>query len=1056
MIKNCARICYNGGMIKCVILPALPVALEKLKGIITENEKNGRQTVIFCEDRLTLAAERTVCAAVRGTFSVSVFTLARFLASERSNRADVLTSQGSAMAIRRIIEENKDRLCLFNKLSAAAAAGAVYDTIALLYSSKISAEDVKAAAADGLLESKLKDIAFIYSEYNKYLAASGKADRNAYLGELPEIIENSARIAGSEVIFLGFQSFTRSSLDCVRAAFGHARSVYGLFIGGKEDIYVNEGSAAFLSAAEEFGGAECEAAGDALIGSAEALRRAVFNPESFYSAAPAPCDNVHIFEASDTDEELEFIAASIKKHVLDGKKRYAQISVMLPDLENCERDVDRIFSRFRIPYYADRRHTLAEHPACAFITGYLSCLSSGCAFSDCDGVISSPLFPAERRDKDIYRNYSLRLAAFRGGIKREPDREILTNTGFDYDAVQRVRETFLRGMGCLSSGAPSAVCAGIRRLLAGFGVEEGLKKTAEELKDSYPTAAEFSGRVYEALNGVIDEAEAICAGENIPLREFIRILKSGFGAAEISLIPPKADAVFVGDIAATANTGSEVLFAARLTADVPLSSADTALLTDREISALERARLDISPKIRQVNMRRRETVALNICAFKDSLYLTYPVRLGGEESCASEIIAYAQAAFVTKTGAPLKPLDLKRLERTERAVPYYCSELLPALKILTGGARAETAATVYSVLGERGFKAEADAALKKPEAETIREGRALYAAFNTVSPTALETYFACPYRNFMQQGLKLKEREEGVMRTLDTGNFIHSVLQKIAGEINGFEDKEEVRARAEELALGLLKTPAYSSLTGTESGRYTAEELIKEAGTVSVGAYEQIANSMFKVERAEERCEITFDGGIKLGGRIDRIDACGDMVRIIDYKTGYSDASPAKYYAGQKLQLPLYLLAAAKGRRAVAAYYFPASLEYKTKSDGVFRLQGFMDGSAEVVRASDTTVTEKQKSEYFNAYLCGREVEGAMPSGQFNDFLSYSGLVARQGAREMLQGNITPSPAEDVCAYCKMGGSCGFAEGADGACRKPRAVKCADIAAIAAKARGEK
>ncbi|MDE6001719.1 MAG: hypothetical protein K2G96_05330, partial [Clostridia bacterium] len=85
-------------MIKQIVCPALSVALEKLKSIISENEKNGKKTVIFCEDRLTLAAERTVCAAVGGTFSVSVFTFARFLSSECGRQADVLSSQGSAMA----------------------------------------------------------------------------------------------------------------------------------------------------------------------------------------------------------------------------------------------------------------------------------------------------------------------------------------------------------------------------------------------------------------------------------------------------------------------------------------------------------------------------------------------------------------------------------------------------------------------------------------------------------------------------------------------------------------------------------------------------------------------------------------------------------------------------------------------------------------------------------------------------------------------------------------------------------------------------------------------
>ena len=208
------------------------------------------------------------------------------------------------------------------------------------------------------------------------------------------------------------------------------------------------------------------------------------------------------------------------------------------------------------------------------------------------------------------------------------------------------------------------------------------------------------------------------------------------------------------------------------------------------------------------------------------------------------------------------------------------------------------------------------------------------------------------------------------------------------------------------------------------------------------------------MEQCETRCEIVLDRGIKVGGRIDRVDSCGDMVRIIDYKTGSVDGAATPYYMGLKLQLPLYLTAAAEGRRAVAAYYFPASVEYKSKADGVFRLQGFMDGSDEVVSVSDTTVEPKQKSAYFDAYLSGKKIDSAMPPEDFADFLKYSALVARKGTREMLDGNIAPSPAENACTYCKMGGSCGFTIGVDGSERSCRTVKCSDIARIVRKERG--
>ena len=119
-------------------------------------------------------------------------------------------------------------------------------------------------------------------------------------------------------------------------------------------------------------------------------------------------------------------------------------------------------------------------------------------------------------------------------------------------------------------------------------------------------------------------------------------------------------------------------------------------------------------------------------------------------------------------------------------------------------------------------------------------------------------------------------------------------------------------------------------------------------------------------------------------------------------------------------------------------------------------MQGFMDGSDEVVKASDSTLEPKKKSAYFDAYLSGKKLDSAMEADEFNDFIKYSALVAKSGTAEMLGGNIAPSPVTDACNYCKMGGSCGFAVGTDGAERSVRSVKCTEISGLVRKERGEK
>ena len=69
----------------------------------------------------------------------------------------------------------------------------------------------------------------------------------------------------------------------------------------------------------------------------------------------------------------------------------------------------------------------------------------------------------------------------------------------------------------------------------------------------------------------------------------------------------------------------------------------------------------------------------------------------------------------------------------------------------------------------------------------------------------------------------------------------------------------------------------------------------------------------------------------------------------------------------------------------------------------------------------------------------------------FESFISYSRLVAATGAREMISGNIAPSPAEGTCKYCKAGGSCGITLGRDCGERKVKNIKCSEIAEIARK-----
>lgn len=180
------------------------------------------------------------------------------------------------------------------------------------------------------------------------------------------------------MVFLGFQAFTGTISECVKACMRTAENSCGIFVGGAPDIYANEAPAQFEGFSRGLGGCRTVTVKSDLVPEADSIRTKLFDPQCFHQKG-FRTKNVHVFEARDITEELEFIAASIKKFVLDGGERYFRISVMLSDVNAYRPVLARVFSQYNIPYYVDERRPLTEHALTAFICDYIECVAGGCA-----------------------------------------------------------------------------------------------------------------------------------------------------------------------------------------------------------------------------------------------------------------------------------------------------------------------------------------------------------------------------------------------------------------------------------------------------------------------------------------------------------------------------------------------------------------------------------------------------------------------------------------------------------------------------------------------------
>lgn len=1062
-------------IVRMILAPNVRELLNALTGAVCED---GRNNLIFAEDRLTLEAERAAIARTGGSFATSVTTFARFLKGEYSGR--VLTKQGSVITVGAIAARCRDRLRCFKK-NPAGCAERLYETIAQLRAALVTPEMLEEAIpeADEILAEKLKDIALVYREYLDFLSG-GYLDESGVLALLPSAMEKSEKVRGANVFFVGFSSFTKQAAAGIRAAIGSADAVTGIFIGGNEQIYTNEAALAFEKYCAECGakvekivlaGESCPAA--------EKLRASFFDPEC-YKKPRLACDAVTVYEAANEEDELSFVASMIKKEVYGRSLRYRDISLLLPDVAAYAVKLEKTFSEYKIPYFADVKKSVLFHPLCRFALDYCKLIYDGFSADDAESFVGNVFFEKNASLRDKYKNYLLQFANYRGGLRRPLKEGALSKE--DFAALSPLYERASRMLSFTAARAEGqAYCAAIRSLLALADAEKVQEEISKQLAEAgYAEDSAYFSKGAESLNRVLDEAEMLTRGVRLSAEEFSSLLSESLKSLEISLIPQFTDAVFVGSLSESKKSAGKVLFAAALTSDVPASGADTALISDRDIDRLRTLKVEIQPKIREVNARARESAALALCSFTERLYLTYPLSQGGKECKKSEIFDTVFASLARKGGAPVATFTRGRFERWERengaAYARYLSfaaiERVPALKELLlradqyrrGAAEFSAHNGLYFALKNKGedvdslLNAQTNGDFIPNAAEVMFRGR------HEISPTLIEGYFSCPYKNFSERGLRLMPRIEGAVRPLDTGDFMHAVLQRTAESFRTFDSEQACVAFARGQAEKLLSEAPFCYLKDTNAGKFTAGALENEAGVVAAELYRQIACSAFTVWGAEKKfggrdadfAGITLLSGerdLRLSGKIDRIDRGGDYVRVVDYKTGsLIEADADSYYTGRRLQLQLYMSAVSAYAKPAGAYYFPARISFARQGeDYPFRMQGFSLADEEAVKMSDVALEKGGKSRFVNATL-GRNSDKQMNGDDFEAFIDYSRLAALGCAREIEKGCIAPSPYGGVCEYCPYGGVCG----ADAKkARKESAVKCAEIAKIVKKRRGE-
>ncbi len=1040
--------------------------------------------VLLVPEQYTLQAERELIEQLNlpGYFDMDVLSPSRLRRRIRetggSDPLPKLDDRGRNMALSHVLTKLEKDLRYYRRVANTAGLPAkVADILTDLSHADVDAEGLERLAeeaASAATAAKLRDLALIWREYQSLI--DGRfADEDAQEEESCRRLRNSGVVTDANLWVYGFDNLPAPlcRLLCVAAPL-----VRSLTVTMTMDFESAPDGHLFLTQRQSVANlmAMLEKQGipsTIKIITAEGSPR---NPalqwlEKYLFAYQAPvfegdCSAVSVHACATPFAEASYAAQTLRRWH-DAGIPWSKMAVALGGTASAALDVT--LSKANIPHYMARKDSVLRHGLCRFLISALSAVTEGYRQEDVLECARSGFSPLTAEEAMRLENY-----AIENGIRQNKWRNPFTRGG-NVEEMERIRlqlipplEKMQESLRTSSSAAQSLTA--IYTLLEDVGAYDRLMAREEELLRRKMSAEAVQNRqVWQLLLDVLDQLYAVLGSQRARMKDLARYIASALSGVALSSLPPTRDTVMVGEAGHLMTGSLEALLVIGLQ-DGVLSSSPSSLLSEQE-------REQLGQKLeRPVGISSALQGSLRLSDFYRTIaipsrYLTLTFAEGAQDGAAlrpSSLIADVQRLMprlqitggVTATGddLPLAPLPaLEGLSLRLRAMADGRADTLD--DAWQDALRTLWRMPDYTRVTEQMIDA-LDAKIEPKRLDTASAVRLF--AQDYVSVSRLEEYANCPYRHFVDYGLKPVERREFVYQADEKGSFFHEVMHQYtllaAATPNWPNVDDETLDRMMNQVLEPLTSQWESGpLTDDGIGRQLGRGYLHTIRRAAKMFTEHSKNSHFVTIGAEvpfgqadglPPVVLSLKDGRKvaLRGIIDRLDRfdgeSGSYLRVVDYKSSRHSLEPARVWNGLQLQLLMYLKAATDGTPGTlpgGAFYFvlrdpvvDTAVDSKEDAEAeiakALRLKGVVLAENEVVQAMDY---DQPNFSFEKVFKQDGEISAsanALKSDEMQALLKHTERTAAKIAQEIREGHIDVSPAEvkeeSACRYCDYAAIC--------------------------------
>ena len=829
-----------------------------------------------------------------------------------------------------------------------------------------------------------------------------------------------------------------------------------------------------------------------------------------YTTYNKEAGNIKLTIAKNQYEEIENVAREISKLVRKEGYRYRDIGVITKNLEDYSSLCKAIFSEYEIPVFIDEKKDITSDIFVKYVLAILDIFAKNWSYEAVFNYLKSGIVKVDR----LYEleNYCLKWN-IKGSKWYEKPWDFGEEDTFEAEQKEVITPLLEFRKNLNSKNTAEKISEELYKfILKNCDAYQNTNKQAQKKSENKQEKNELSNKdvdkegwintdSYNAVIDVIDEIAELFKDVKMSFDTYSKLLKTGIQTKEIGQIPQTQDKVTVGDVNRSKTHKVRAIFIIGVNDGVfPSVPSSEGFFNDRDRENLKEEGLELAKGTLEKMYEENFNIYKAFSTAEERLYISYPASdVDDKPLRKSTTISKLRRIFpklkentyiddsLNKAKENLKlEKDNANVgeqhslqdncinEAPEAEMNIYTkevtfSELLSHINNMNG--------SWYEVYNWYKNNPKYSYRLEKalegleytnlPEKINKHNVQKLYGDTLHTTVSRLEQYKSCEFSYYLKYGLKLSSKEKMDIKPVDTGSFMHDVVDTFFKEnenVKGISD-EELKKILDKIVEDKLSMPRNYIFTATAKYRNLVTRLKRVIFYSMKYIVQSLKNSEFDVMQTELEfgnntyppIEMTLDDGkrVSITGKIDRIDIAkapnGKYIRIIDYKSSTKDIELNKVIAGLQLQLLTYVDAITQKEKAepAGALYFSliepklASAKKEMSKEEIeqiikknYKMNGLVLADINVIKMMDKNL-QTGKSDIIPVELnssgeINYKNSKTVTKDEFENLQKYTIKLIKQISKEILDGNIDLKPyyalnnKKTPCSYCEYKSICQF------------------------------